>query len=55
VLSTTNYGGVEFCSSLQQKNIFACLFHPERSGIHGLKIYENIARQINQTMEGIKE
>ena len=54
VLARTSYGGVEFCSSLQQKNIFACLFHPERSGIQGLKIYENLARQISKTMEGIQ-
>ena len=54
VLSTTNYGGIEFCSSLQFKNIFACLFHPERSGVQGLKIYENLARQIGQTIEGMK-
>jgi imidazole glycerol-phosphate synthase subunit HisH len=55
VLATTNYGGMEFCSSIQQKNIFACLFHPERSGIQGLKIYKNIARQINRSLEGMEK
>ena len=48
VLATTNYGGVEFCSSIQQKNIFACLLHPERSGVQGLKIYKNLAAQLKQ-------
>jgi len=48
VLATTNYGGVEFCSSIQQENIFACLFHPERSGIAGLRVYQNLAAQIKQ-------
>lgn len=42
VLTKTSYGGIEFCSSLQQKNIFACLFHPERSGIQGIEIYKNL-------------
>ena len=51
VLSTTNYGGVEFCSSIQQKNIFACLFHPERSGIAGLRIYQNLAVQFKQRIQ----
>ena len=51
VLATTNYGGVKFCSSIQQKNIFACLFHPERSGVAGLQIYRNLAAQIQQKTE----
>jgi glutamine amidotransferase len=55
ILSKTNYGGIEFCSSIQYQNIFACLFHPERSGIMGLKIYENISRQVHQSFEGIKQ
>ena len=37
------YGEHEFCSSLQYKNVFACQFHPERSGLNGLYIYHNIA------------
>jgi glutamine amidotransferase len=45
-LSVTNYGGIEFCSSLHYKNIFACQFHPERSGPKGLKVYENLASLI---------
>ena len=39
VLATTRYGGVEFCSSLQRENVFACQFHPERSGPQGLRVY----------------
>jgi len=45
-LSVTNYGGTEFCSSLRHKNVFACQFHPERSGPMGLKVYENLASVI---------
>lgn len=51
ILSTTTYGGFEFCSSLQHKNIFACLFHPERSGDAGLKIYRQIACKIRQSAD----
>lgn len=45
-LSVTNYGNIEFCSSFRYKNIFACQFHPERSGPKGLKVYENLASVI---------
>jgi glutamine amidotransferase len=41
VFSTTNYGGYEYCSSIKKDNIFACQFHPEKSGKYGVKIYEN--------------
>jgi len=43
VVSTSRYGQIEFCSSLQYNNVFACQFHPERSGTQGLCMYENIA------------
>jgi glutamine amidotransferase len=46
VLAATRYGQIEFCSSLRFGNIFACQFHPERSGPQGLQIYRNLARQI---------
>jgi glutamine amidotransferase len=43
VLSISEYGDTEFCSSLMKDNIFACQFHPERSGFHGLNIYRKLA------------
>ncbi len=46
VLSVSRYGNAEFCSSLHSKNIFACQFHPERSGKEGLKIYRNLLKMI---------
>jgi glutamine amidotransferase len=46
VLSTTSYGNREFCSSLQRNNLFACQFHPERSGEQGISIYESIRTSI---------
>ena len=41
VLSLTSYGGMTYCSSVLQKNIFACQVHPEKSGRHGVQIYKN--------------
>jgi glutamine amidotransferase len=46
VLTRTRYGDTEFCSGLLRANIFACQFHPERSGARGLDIYRNIARRL---------
>ncbi len=47
-LSVTRYGAVEFCSSLRRGNLFACQFHPERSGPMGIRLYENLASQLKQ-------
>ena len=41
ILSKSNYGKEDFCSSIVSKNIYAFQFHPEKSGIEGLKIYKN--------------
>ncbi len=41
IASRTEYGGVNFCSSVQQDNIYACQFHPEKSGISGLNVIKN--------------
>ena len=48
VLSTSRYGHIEFCSSIHYHNVFACQFHPERSGPEGIKIYRNLARQLKR-------
>lgn len=42
VTSYSRYGGVEFCSSFRQGNVFGYQFHPERSGPAGLKMYANL-------------
>lgn len=51
VVSTTQYGQIEFCSSLQYNNVFACQFHPERSASQGLQIYKNIASMVKAAGE----
>ena len=43
ILTNTNYDGIEFCSSVVQKNIFAAQFHPEKSADKGISIYKNWA------------
>lgn len=43
ILTATNYDGIEFCSSVLEKNIFATQFHPEKSADKGVAIYKNWA------------
>lgn len=43
VASTTEYG-LDFASAVQVGNVFACQFHPEKSGKVGLAILDNFAR-----------
>ena len=45
MLSKTTYGNTEYCSSIQQNNIFACQFHPEKSGEIGINIYKNLKKE----------
>jgi imidazole glycerol-phosphate synthase subunit HisH len=47
-LSSSTYGDILFCSSLSIGHLFACQFHPERSGVAGLKIYDNFKHSIDQ-------
>lgn len=47
VLSKTRYAGVDYCSSIQYRNICAFQFHPEKSAHAGLKIYRDWAHEIN--------
>ena len=46
-LSLTNYNGINFCSSINYKNIFATQFHPEKSAEDGLLIYKKWAELNN--------
>lgn len=46
VLSVTNYGGFEYCSSVKTGNIFATQFHPEKSGEVGISIIRNWLEKI---------
>ncbi len=46
-LTMTEYGSTVYTSSILKDNIFACQFHPEKSGVKGLEIYKNWAK-LNQ-------
>jgi glutamine amidotransferase len=48
ILSNSHYGHIEFCSSIHHRNVFACQYHPERSGLKGLQIYKNLADRLKK-------
>ena len=43
VAGRTDYG-ITFCSAIARDNLVAVQFHPERSGEHGLHIYDNFLK-----------
>ena len=46
ILSTTNYGSVNFCSAVQHENVYGTQFHPEKSSHKGLAILSNFINLI---------
>lgn len=48
VASLSIYEDIEFCSSISARNLLAFQFHPEKSGVKGMRIYSNIANHLNQ-------
>lgn len=46
VFATTNYGDKSFCSVIRQGNVYGCQFHPEKSGLAGLKIIKNFVELV---------
>jgi glutamine amidotransferase len=43
VAAETSYG-IDFCCAVARGNLFATQFHPEKSGLLGLKIYHNFLK-----------
>jgi len=41
ILSHTSYGGMRYCSAVLHGNVFATQFHPEKSGLRGVGIYDH--------------
>lgn len=54
VRAVTRYGGQTFCAAIQHANLFACQFHPERSGSGGLTIYRKFAEQVRRVSAGAR-
>ena len=46
ILTTTSYGGIDFCSSVKKDNIYGYQFHPEKSSKKGLLILKNLINHI---------
>lgn len=42
ILTRSSYGGIEFCSSVQNDNVFGFQFHPEKSGRNGLMLCQQL-------------
>ncbi|MFH1560269.1 MAG: imidazole glycerol phosphate synthase subunit HisH [Chloroflexota bacterium] len=51
VLGTTEYG-LEFCSVIAMGNLVATQFHPEKSGVLGLRLYENFLKSMTSGSMG---
>jgi len=47
VMTTTNYAGFDFCSSVIVNNVIGCQFHPEKSGKNGLIVMKNFIEMCN--------
>ena len=50
IFTTTRYGDLEFCSSILNRNVFACQFHPEKSGIKGVRIFHDFFKGENNEL-----
>ena len=44
IISKTEYAGVTYGSAIRKGNLYACQFHPEKSGEVGLKILDNFCK-----------
>lgn len=48
ILTFTTYGKLKYCSSIQKDNLYAFQFHPEKSAMEGIKVYENFKNLVEQ-------
>jgi len=48
IISNTTYGSQTYCSAIQYQNVFATQFHPEKSGVVGLGIYQTIKNSLKE-------
>ena len=48
VAAGTTLYGLDFCSALEKNNIWACQFHPEKSGETGIKLLKNFVNEVKK-------
>lgn len=46
IASTSIFGYRKFCSSIKSNNLYGFQFHPEKSGPDGLKVYDNLRKNL---------
>ena len=47
VIATSEYGNQEFCAVVKRNNVVGTQFHPEKSGVVGLKILQEFCKLYN--------
>lgn len=46
IVASAKFGEMDYCAIVQNKNVFGCQFHPEKSRESGLKILKNFLKLI---------
>ncbi len=46
ITATSNFNDQEFCCAVKSNNVEAFQFHPEKSGLIGLKVFKNLKKKI---------
>lgn len=46
IISSSEFAGIRYCTAIKKNNIYGFQFHPEKSGLKGLKIYKNLRELI---------
>lgn len=49
-IAWSEYGTIRYCSAIRSRNILGVQFHPERSGLWGVKFYQNLKGLIECSM-----